>query len=107
MAKTQNSHTNAAASAPRAKTAPKVLLSFRLSSLQSDAVLEYAKVTPAVRRQLSAPGQGLKPLEIAPRDLERLVEAITKAFEIAPNHRVRQQLMAAKIRCVKGMREET
>lgn len=77
-----------------------------LTRMQMDAVVEYVILSPAVRRQLALPGTGLKSLSLGPRELERLTEAIIKAAEASPNHRIRQQLIAAKARCQKGMKEE-
>jgi hypothetical protein len=75
--------------------------------MQVDAVAEHVILSPAVKRQLEMPGTGLKSISLGPRELERLTEAIIKAAEASFNHRIRQQLMAAKARCQKGLKEET
>ncbi len=72
----------------------------KFSAQQAELLISHTRLWPDLQRKLSVPGDGMKSVAMSHRDLERLANLIAKALETGPTYRVRQQLMAARRRCI-------
>ena len=73
----------------------------KFSAQQAEILISHVRLWPDLQRKLSVPGDGMKSVAMSHRDLERLANLIAKTLETGPTYRVRQQLMAARTRCIK------